>query len=71
MPDDEWPYEYPPEPGRVLLRITNMDTGHVETRVLGPDEYAILYGPELELVEDYVMPITGAIRIRLRPKRVS
>lgn len=71
MPEEDWPYEDPPEEGRVLLRITNMDTGHTETRVLQSNEYAILYGPDLELAENYVMPITGTIRIRLRPKRVN
>lgn len=68
MTEDDWPYE---EPGRIMLRITNMDTGHTETRILRADEYAILYGPDLELAENYVMPITGTIRIRLRPNRVN
>ena len=69
--DGDWPYDEEPEPGRVMLRITNLDTGHTETRILRSDEHAILYGPDLELVENHTMPIIGTIRIRLRPKRVN
>lgn len=53
----------------VTLMIRNNDTGHVERRILGPDDYAVLYGPGMELVEETRTPILGTIRITLRPKR--
>jgi hypothetical protein len=65
--EEDWPRAHPP--GAILLRITNADTGHVEIRMLESDEYAILYGPGWRKVEEYRVPITGDVLIRLRPVR--
>lgn len=53
----------------VTVIIRNNLTGHTERRLLADDEYAILYGPDLELVEETRVPLLGTIRITLRPKR--
>lgn len=53
----------------VTLVIRNNDTGHIERRILAPDEWAILYGPGLELVDTRIVPLVGTIHITLRPKR--
>lgn len=61
--------EVPVEPGRVKLVMTNMDTGHVEERILGTRDYAILYGPGWKKIEEYRVPLIGDIAIRLREVR--
>jgi hypothetical protein len=55
--------------GTVTITIVNDDTGHTEVRHLKSDEYAILYGPDLEVVDETVTLIGGGVTIRLRPKR--
>lgn len=55
--------------GTVTITIVNDDTGHTEVRRLGPADYAVLYGPELELMESYRVPVAGTVTVRLRPRR--
>lgn len=55
--------------GTIIVRITNVDTGRVVVEHLQADDYAVLYGPGWEKRDEYRVPITGDIVIRLRRVR--
>lgn len=56
------------QPDGITVTCTNNRTGESWTRVLAPDDYAVIHGPELELTERRVL-LRGGVTATLLPKR--
>lgn len=54
------------DPDGITVTCVNNRTGDSWTRHLGPDEYAVVHGPELAVTERRI-PLRGGITIALLP----
>jgi hypothetical protein len=52
----------------LIVTTTNPRTGESWAKHLEPDDVAVIYGPELELVERRHVALSGATVITVRPR---